>query len=238
MIKRLSMVFMLAAVLAGCGKDDAPQVSKVVKKVECHIGGSLEYSLGYSYDSKGQLTDIIESSSLSDHHSRTFYYSPESVTILGNRGACIININKSGIPEKIVSESGIIMCSYGSDGYLTRFDVNSGDTNYSLSSQAQNGNFVKLQDFEGKVLNITYTQYENNYSIDINNVPHVNNMFTMFNTLKVPGMYSRNLIKSIETDGASYYFTYNFDSYGRVTDVILVSTASENSLTEHYKLTY
>ena len=63
-------------------------------------------------------------------------------------------------------------------------------------------------------------------------------MFTMFNTMKVHGMYSKNLIKSIETDGTSYYFTYNLDKDGRVTDMIVVSTASENSLTEHYKFTY
>ncbi len=56
--------------------------------------------------------------------------------------------------------------------------------------------------------------------------------------MKVHGMYSKNLIKSIETDETSYYFTYNLDKDGRVTDMIVVSTASENSLTEHYKFTY
>jgi predicted transcriptional regulator YdeE len=63
-------------------------------------------------------------------------------------------------------------------------------------------------------------------------------MFTMFNTMKIQGMYSKNLIKSIEVGDTSYYFTYNFDKDGRVTDMIVVSTASENSLTEHYKFTY
>ena len=137
-----------------------------------------------------------------------------------------------------MSETGILMCSYGSDGYLTRFDVNSGDTTYSLSTKVENGNFTVLHDFEGNTLKYTYTQYENHYSIDLNNVPQISNMFTMFNTMKVQGMYSKNLIKSIESGETSYYFTYNFDKDGRVTDMIVVSTASENSLTEHYKFTY
>lgn len=236
MLKKLSALACLVFLFAGCGKE-APVVSKVVKKVECYQGGKLEYGIGYEYDSKGQLTDIVNFSTIYDH-SRTFYYSPESITILGNRGACIININKAGIPEKIVSGSGIVMCSYGSDGYLSRFDVNSGDTSYSLATQVQNGNFTVLHDFEGNALKYTYTQYENQYSIDLNNVPQISNMFTMFNTMKIQGMYSKNLIKSIEVGDTSYYFTYNFDKDGRVTDMIVVSTASENSLTEHYKFTY
>lgn len=237
MIKKLSVFLVLAVVICGCGKDKTPQVSKVVKKVECYQGGNLEYGMGYEYDSKGRLTDIKNYSTIYDH-SRTFYYSAESITIMGSRGACMININASGIPEKIVSSSGIIMCSYGSDGYLSRFDINSGDENMSLVTSVQNGNFVKLQDFNGNTLKITYTQYANNYSIDLNNVPQLDNMFTMLNTLKIDGMYSKNLIKSIEIGDISYYFTYNFDSDNRVTDLIVVSTASENSLTEHYKFTY
>ena len=236
MIKKLSAVLALVAVLAGCGKE-VPEVSKVVKRVECYQGGKIEYAVGYEYDSKGQLTDMVDFSSLYDH-ARTFYYSPESITILGSRGACIININKSGIPEKIVSGSGIVMCTYGSDGYLSGFDVNSGDTSYKLSTQVKDGNFTVLHDFEGNTLKYTYTQYPNHYSIDLNNVPQITNMFTMFNTMKVAGMYSRNHIKSIDVNGTSYYFTYNFDKDSRVTDMIVVSTASENSLTEHYKFTY
>lgn len=237
MIKKIAMALLVAAVFAGCGKEDAPKVSKVITKTECYQGGKLQYGIGYSYDSKGKLTDILNYSSLYDH-ARTVYYSSESITILGSRGACIINIDQNGTPEKIVSSEGIVLCSYGQDGYLKQFNVNSGESNYTLSAQAQNGNFVSLQDFDQNTLKIAYTQYENDYSIDINNIPQVENMFTMFNTLKLPGMYSKNLIKSIETDDAAYYFTYNFDDDGRVSDMIVVSTASENALTEHYKFTY
>lgn len=236
MTKKLFALACLAFLFAGCGKD-APVVSRKITKVESYQGGNLQYGIGYKYDSKGQLTDMVNYSSMYDH-ARTIYYAPESITILGGRGACIINIDKSGIPEKIVSEAGIVMCSYGPDGRLSRFDVNSGDTNYTLSTQVKDGNFTVIQDFEGNTLKYTYTQYENNYSIDLNSVPQVENMFTMFNTMKVHGMYSKNLIKSIETDETSYYFTYNLDKDGRVTDMIVVSTASENSLTEHYKFTY
>ena len=237
MIKKIAIALLFATVLVGCGKEDAPKVSRVITKTECYQGGKLDYAIGYSYDSRGKLTDILNYSSLYDY-ARTVYYSSESTTILGSRGACIINIDKSGMPEKIISSEGIILCSYGSDGYLQQFNVNSGDSNYTLKAQAQNGNFVSLQDFEGKTLKIAYTQYENDYSIDLNNVPQIENMFTMFNTLKVSGMYSKNLIKSVETEDAAYYFTYNFDADGRVSDMIVVSTASENSLTEHYKFTY
>ena len=236
MIKKLLALSCLAFLFAGCAKD-VPVVSKVITRLECYQGGNLQYGIGYKYDSKGNLTDMVDLSNIYDH-SRTFYYSPESITILGGRGACIINIDKTGIPEKIVSESGIIMCSYGSDGRLSRFEVNSGETNYTLSTQTKDGNFTSLPDFAGNMLKYTYTQYENNYSIDLNSVPQIENIFTMFNTMKVHGMYSRNLIKSIVSGDTSYYFTYNFDSSGRVTDMIVVSTASENSLTEHYKFTY
>lgn len=237
MIKKIALALLFATVLVGCGKDDAPKVSRVITKTECYQGGKLEYGIGYSYDSRGKLTDILNYSSLYDH-ARTVYYSSESTTILGSRGACIINIDGSGIPEKIVSSEGIIMCKYASDGYLKQFSVNSGDSTFTLEAHAQNGNFVSLQDFDGNTLKISYTQYENDYSIDLNNVPQIENMFTMFNTLKIGGMYSKNLIKSIETNDAVYYFTYNFDGDGRVSDMIVVSTASENSLTEHYKFTY
>lgn len=237
MIKKIAIALLFAAVLAGCGKDEVQQVSMVITKTECYKGGSLEYGIGYSYDSKGNLTDILNYSALYDH-GRTVYYSPESITILGSRGASIINVDQSGTPEKIISSEGIIMCTFGSDGYLKQFNINSGESSYTLTAQAQNGNFVSLQDFNRNTLKIAYTQYENNYSIDLNNVPQIDNMFTMFNTLKISGMWSRNLIKSVETKDATYYFTYNFDGKGRVSDMIVVSTASENALTEHYKFTY
>jgi len=236
MTRKLFALACLVFLFAGCGKEDKV-VSRVITKVESYQGGNLLYGIGYKYDSKGQLTDMINYSDMYDH-AKTIHYAPETITILGGRGACIINIDKNGIPEKIVSEAGIVMCSYGPDGHLSKFDVNAGDNNYSLSTQIKDGNFIILQDFEGNTLKYTYTQYENNYSIDLNSIPQVENMFTMFNTMKLPGMYSRNLVKSIEAGETSYYFSYNIDKDGRVTDMIVVSTASENSLTEHYKFTY
>lgn len=238
MLKRFLTILCLAAVLIGCKKEEAPRVSKVIKKVECYQGGSLEYSVGYQYDSKGRLAEIVNYSSANVDRSKTFYYSTESITILGDRGTSIIDIDKKGTPVKIVTGAGIIMCSYGADGYISKFTVNGGDTTYSLTTRVVNHNFVELQDFNGDDIKLTYTQYNNDYSIDLNNIPQIDNMFSILNTLKVEGMYSHNLIKSVETDYATYYFTYNFDGQGRVTDMILVSTASENSLTEHYKFTY
>ena len=237
MFKKFFTIACLLAVLCGCKKEDTPKVSKVVRKVECYQGGRLEYSVGYQYDTKGRLSEIVNYSGDPDL-SQTFYYSDESITILGDRGASILDVDKKGTPVKIVNGAGIIMCSFGQDGYLNKFNVNAGDSTYSLSAKTVNHNFVELQDFNGNTLKLTYTQYSNDYSIDLNNVPQIDNMFTMLNTLKVTGMYSSDLIKSVETDYATYYFAYNFDNQGRVTDMTVVSTASENSLTEHYKFTY
>lgn len=69
MLKKLSVLACIVFLFAGCGKE-APVVSKVVKKVECYQGGKLEYGIGYEYDSKGQLTDIVNFSTIYDH-SRT-----------------------------------------------------------------------------------------------------------------------------------------------------------------------
>lgn len=238
MIKKMFYLLAVLAVLTGCEKEPAPKVSKVVKKMECLQGGKIISYRTYTYDKSSKLSEVKMSYTGGSNSTLSFLYADESVTILNGGESYILSLDKTGKPEKIISNEGIRTCTYGLNGYLEKFDVETGTGKYELPSTNQNGNFVMISDLDGSPLKIEYTQYENDYSIDLNSVVPIENMFTCLNSLKVNGMYSANLVKSITTADASYYFTYNFDAKDRVTDMVVMSTASTTSLTEHYRFTY
>lgn len=238
MLKKIFYIVAVAAVLAGCEKESAPKVSKVVKRMECLQGGKAICSKTYAYDGASKLTEVKVSYSGGSNMTLSFLYADESVTILNGGESYILSLDHTGKPEKIISNEGIRTCTYGLNGYLEKFSVETGTGKYELTATNQNGNFVMISDLDGSPLKVEYTQYENDYSIDLNSVVPIENMFTCLNSLKVNGMHSANLVKSITTADASYYFTYNFDAKNRVTDMVVMSTASTTSLTEHYRFTY
>lgn len=237
MFRKIFYAIAAVALLSGCVKDNIPEVSKVIRKMECLQGGRIYCSTTYTYDGS-KLTEAMKSYNGAGSYVMSFLYAGESITILNEGASYILSLDKTGKPEKIISNEGIRTCIYGLNGYLEKFKVETGSGNYDLSATNQNGNFVSISDLDGNKLTIEYTQYENDYSIDMNSIVPIDNMFTCLNSLKVNGMYSANLVKSITTPDAAYYFTYNFDDKNRVTDMVVMSTASTTSLTEHYRFTY
>ena len=237
MFKKFLTIACILAVLCGCKKEEAPKVSKVVKKVECFRGGNQTYSYSYSYDSEGRLNTIKNSNN--NNIVTEFKYAPESITILSKGEGFIIDLDGSGAPKTIVSSERRMTCFYSSYGYLKQMNVDFYDgIVHDLHTTVVNGNFTEIQDLDGRTLTLEYTSYDNGYSIDINNIVNIESMFSFLGTLKLEGLYSGKLVKSIVSEEASYYFSYSFDAKERVTDMTVISTASENSLTEHYKFTY
>ena len=217
--------------ITGCESDKLSNTDnqEVVWKVSRLVFDDFYY--GFKYDSQDRMSQIIFGEVAGDEEimARVFYEGNEVTKLLED-----VNVTyELDAKGRVVKASPTFLRSYddeedddyevfeyGTNGYISRV---TGPLMPDCEFEVTNGNYTRMS-VNGSGLSIEYTEYPNNYSIDMNYYLLNSATLTPFYCLwfsKFPGTVCQNLIKRISGSDNVVTYYYTFDAAGRVSSITM-----------------
>ncbi len=229
-MKRLIILILFIMALTGCGSDKLSDADnrEVVQKVSRLVFEDGNY-YGFKYDSQGRISQITFGEVTGDEETMAWvYYEGKQVTKLLEDG---VNVSYDlDAEDRVVKASPTFRGDGGKDDYeVFKYDVNGYISTVTsplmpdFQFEAANGNYTRMS-VGGEGLSIEYTDYLNNYSIDMNFYLQTSSTWTPFHCLwfsKFPGTACQNLIKRISGSNNVVTYYYSFDAAGRVSSITM-----------------
>lgn len=219
-----------------------PMVSRLV------FENDWETYYGFEYDSQGRMERITCGEGAgSENTFAQVYYEGRQVTKIMEGGTILTyELDDEGRVVKASpsfmsfgdGEGDYVAFEYDADGYIKSAAVpcyNDG----SFSIKVKDGNYTSISDGVDNSVFIEYTDYPNNYSIDLNYYLIASSTWTPFYGFwfsKFPGANSANLIKRISLgDDGDITFYYSVDASGKVSSIAMSMPDEERVVTMNVK---
>lgn len=231
-MKRYLLMSILSIIaITGCGPDKLSDTDnqEVVWKVSRLVFEDYDY-YGFKYDLQGRMNQITWGMATGgDEETMAWvYYEGKQVTKLLEDG---VNVSYDLDAEgRVVSASPTFRGDGGKDDYeVFEYDVNGYISKVTsplmpdFEFEVVNGNYTRMS-VGSEGLSIEYTDYPNNYSIDMNFYMLASSTWTPFYCLwfsKFPGTACQNLIKRISGSDNVVTYYYSFDAAGRVSSITM-----------------
>ena len=224
--------------------NDVPMVSRLVFE---NVWGSY---YGFEYDSKGRMERITSGEEEGESTEITcaqVYYEDRQVTKIMEGGAIVTyELDEDGKVVKASpsfigdgDERDYVLFEYDGNGYMKSATVPYYEDGALFTLKVKDGNYTSIASGDNAMF-IEYTDYPNNYSIDLNFYLIASATWTPFYCLwfsKFPGANSANLIKRISDNGVEVTYYYSFDSYGRVSSITINKSYKDDNDAENIVVT-
>lgn len=242
-------VSLLSFVLVACSDDDAPSLSRTIKRIEVWeteaTQANLLSYLNLTYGKDGKLSQVSGDNASGKPLLDISYTYPDNDSFLYTYAADGINLGRiTGTLEKgraysckFTDASNSVAYTYTNDGYLKRSD----DQDVVLEYGWKGGNLSTVKSSE-RAYNSEFkaSSIANNYSIDLNVLPQLLAGSTYMQVMNTYCWLSGILGKRSKciVEETIYSYKYGYDERGRLTKITIIPLLSSKTSSYSFQLIY
>lgn len=242
-------MLLLSFVITACSDDDAPSLSRTIKRIEIWemetAQSNLLSYLNLSYGKDGKLSQVSGDNASGIPLVDINYTYPDNDSFLYTYAADDVSLGRiTGTLEKgrtysckFTNTSNPVVYTYMNDGYLKRSD----DQDIVLEYGWKGGNLSTVKSSE-RAYNSEFkaSSIPNNYSIDLNVLPQLlagSAYMQVMNTYcwmsGILGKRSKCIVEE-----TIYSYKYGYDEKGRLSEIVIIPLLSSKNSSYSFKLAY